>query len=155
MQPSTSLDFGPLPLERAPELVRMWRTSFEQGVDITDPNPIEDQLHHFLNEVVPSFALHVAFAGERIVGFVAASPDTVNQLHVHPDHQDRGIGKYLLGWAKARSNGSLWLYTYARNLRACAFYERNGFLAVARGFEPVWQLADVKYAWSARTAEAE
>jgi len=35
-----------------------------------------------------------------------------------------------------------------RNAGARAFYERNGFRAVARGFEPKWQLEDVRYEWS-------
>ena len=46
-----------------------------------------------------------------------------------------------------RSSGSLWLYTFARNYGARAFYERNGFVAIAFGFEPKWQLRDVKYQW--------
>ena len=39
---------------------------------------------------------------------------------------------------------------FARNAGACAFYERNAFVAVAHGFEPTWQLADVRYEWTAR-----
>jgi RimJ/RimL family protein N-acetyltransferase len=47
----------------------------------------------------------------------------------------------------AASAGSLWLYTFARNERARRFYERNGFVAVAFGYEPFWQLDDVRYEW--------
>jgi RimJ/RimL family protein N-acetyltransferase len=47
----------------------------------------------------------------------------------------------------AASVGSLWLYTFARNERARRFYERNGFAAVAFGYEPFWQLEDVRYEW--------
>jgi RimJ/RimL family protein N-acetyltransferase len=39
------------------------------------------------------------------------------------------------------------LYAFTQNAGARAFYERNGFVAIAHGFEPVWQLADVKYQW--------
>jgi RimJ/RimL family protein N-acetyltransferase len=53
----------------------------------------------------------------------------------------------LLDWAKHHSQGSLWLYTFARNAGARAFYERNGFVAIAHGFEPGWKLEDVKYQW--------
>jgi ribosomal protein S18 acetylase RimI-like enzyme len=51
--------------------------------------------------------------------------------------------------AKAGSTGSLWLYTFARNVRACRFYEKHGFVAVEHGFESHWQLEDIKYSWSA------
>ena len=44
-------------------------------------------------------------------------------------------------WVNERSTGSLTLYTFARNRIACEFYERHGFVAVAHGFEPMWQLA--------------
>jgi putative acetyltransferase len=86
--------------------------------------------------------------GQR-VGFVAASAESVSQLFVRVGWHVRGIGTRLLEWAEAQSGGSLWLYTFARNRRACAFYERQGFQVVARGFEPTWQLDDVKYEWQA------
>lgn len=41
-----------------------------------------------------------------------------------------------------------WLFTFARNRRACAFSEHHRFIAIERGFEPVWGLADIKYEWS-------
>jgi ribosomal protein S18 acetylase RimI-like enzyme len=70
---------------------------------------------------------------------------------VHVKHLRRGLGRQLLDWAKAQSSGGLWLYTFARNSAARAFYESQGFEAVAFGHEPAWQLDDVKYAWR-RTA---
>lgn len=47
----------------------------------------------------------------------------------------------------AHDKGSLLLYTFVRNQRACAFYERSGFVAIERGFEKDWQLEDVKPEW--------
>jgi ribosomal protein S18 acetylase RimI-like enzyme len=73
----------------------------------------------------------------------------VNQLYVRVGCHGRGIGGELLRSAKQASAGSLWLYTFARNAHARRFYEHRGFLAVAFGFEPTWQLDDVKYAWGA------
>lgn len=51
-------------------------------------------------------------------------------------------------WAKSGSHGHLCLYTFARNARARAFYEKHGFRAVAHGFEPTWHLDDVRYEWT-------
>ena len=131
------------------ELVPMWRASFEAALGIVDPHPIADQQQYFLEQVLPAHAVRVAWSGQQLVGFVAASADSVAQLHVRVGHQRRGFGGAMLEWAKRQSGGQLWLYTFARNRNACEFYEHNGFVAVARGFEPTWQLDDVKYHWSA------
>jgi len=125
----------------------MWRTSFEAGVGIVDPHPIEQQQRYFLTQVLPAHTVRLAIADGRLAGFVAASADLVAQLHVRVDLHRRGIGSRMLAWAKAQSGGSLSLYTFARNTVARAFYEHHGFVAVAHGFEPTWQLDDVKYCW--------
>ena len=129
-------------------LLPMWRASFEAGVGITDPHPLEEQRRYFLSSILPHNSVRLAFLDQRLVGFVAASHESVVQLYVRIGFQRRGIGTRMLDWAKGQSTGSLWLYTFARNAIACAFYERNGFVHVAKGFEPMWQLEDVKYLWS-------
>jgi hypothetical protein len=53
--------------KRARELVAVWRASFEHGVRITDPHPIEDQLNFFLREVVPNNKIRVALDESAIV----------------------------------------------------------------------------------------
>jgi GrpB-like predicted nucleotidyltransferase (UPF0157 family)/GNAT superfamily N-acetyltransferase len=135
--------------ERTGELVRMWRDSFEAGVGVTDPHPIAEQLQYFVDQVLPRHAIRQALVGDELAGFVAASSESVSQLYVHVRFQRRGIGTMLLDWAKRQSCGSLWLYTFARNSGARSFYEHHGFVAVAEGFEPTWQLDDVRYQWCA------
>jgi len=130
-------------------LVAMWRASFEHGVGIVDPHPIAEQVAFFQREVLPRHRVRVARRdGGELLGFIAANRESVSQLHVRVEHIGHGIGARLLDAAKAASGGSLWLYTFARNTRACRFYERQGFTAVARGFEPTWQLDDVRYEWT-------
>jgi len=130
------------------ELVRMWRASFEHGVGIVDPHTLEQQIAYFRREVLPQYRVRVARIAGELVGFLAANRESVGQLHVRVANLRQGIGRILLDVAKAESSGSLWLYTFARNTRACAFYESQGFRVVLRGFEPFWQLDDVKYAWA-------
>lgn len=132
----------------ADELVPMWRAAFEEAVGIVDPHPLAGQRDYFFREVVPVNAVMVARADDTIVGFVAASPASIAQLYVRIGWQRRGLGTRMLDWAKARSDGHLWLYTFARNARARAFYERSGFAIVARGFEPMWKLDDLRYEWT-------
>lgn len=125
----------------------MWRESFEYGVGITDPNPIERQTEYFYKQVLPENEVRIALAGSRLVAFLASTSESVTQLHVRVGYIRQGIGTRLLTLAKDESAGSLWLFTFARNVNARRFYEHHGFFAVQHGFEPTWQLEDVKYQW--------
>ena len=146
-RPSIELiDFSPRWQE---DLVHMWRASFEFGVGITDPHPFVEQVAYFQSEILTNNKVVLAVSGTELVGFVAASRESVSQLHVRVGYHRQGIGSKMLAWAKCRSSGSLWLYTFARNKVAQAFYEQHGFAVAARGFEPEWQLEDIKYFWSA------
>jgi ribosomal protein S18 acetylase RimI-like enzyme len=148
------LRIEPFRRDHAEELVPMWRESFEYGVGIVDPHPLDEQRRYLLREVVPGNTVLVASIDDRIVAFIAATRHSIAQLYVRCGYHGRGIGTHLVDWAKAQSAGSLWLYTFARNASACAFYERKGFQAVARGFEPTWQLDDVRYEWTAKPGGA-
>jgi GNAT superfamily N-acetyltransferase len=139
--------FAPFEIAMADALVPMWREAFEHGVGIVDTHPIEEQRAHLIERVLPEHAVTVALEGERLVGFSAANAVSVSQLYVRVGWHGRGIGSELLRRAKDASAGSLWLYTFARNTRARRFYEARGFAAVAFGFEPFWQLDDVRYEW--------
>lgn len=134
---------------RLDELVAMWRASFEAGVGVKDPHPLDEQRRFFLDQVLPCNEVRLALAGDEMVGFIAASRESISQLYVRVGCQRRGIGTRMLDWAKSQSAGRLWLYTFQRNHGACAFYERHGFVPVERGFEPLWRLEDVRYEWSA------
>ena len=128
-------------------LIHMWRESFKFGVGVTDPHSIAEQAAYFETEILPKNSVCLALSAGQLVGFVAASRESVAQLHVRVRFHRLGIGSQLLNWAKGQSSGSLWLYTFARNTVAQAFYEHHGFRIVARGFEPSWQLEDIKYQW--------
>jgi ribosomal protein S18 acetylase RimI-like enzyme len=136
------------------ELVAMWRESFEFGVGVVDPHPIEKQAAYFRAKVVPENRVRLAWSDGDLVAFLASTPESITLLHVKVSHIGRGIGTQLLRLAQAESSGRLWLYTFKRNERACRFYERHGFTAAARGFEPIWQLEDVKYVWARQQGAA-
>ena len=142
--PTTLVEFD---ARRIDELMRLWRASFEAGVGVRDPHSLSELRDYFLAEVLPRNDVRVALQADELVGFTAASAESVAQLYVRVGFQRRAIGTQLVAWAKEHSTGSLWLYTFSRNLAARAFYEHNGFVAVANGFEPTWQLEDIKYYW--------
>ena len=90
----------------------------------------------------------------EIDGFVASDEDSIDALYIRVSGIGNGIGTSLLNWAKDRSNGKLWLFTFARNLNAQRFYEKSGFEVIARGREPIWGLDDIKCEWSATKSAA-
>ena len=145
---ATTVELTPLQHARADDLVRMWRASFEHGVGVSDPHSLAQQRRYLLTELLPKNVVRVAHSSGELVGFVAATRESITQLYVRVGHFGRGIGTMMLDWAKEQSDGSLWLYTYARNAAARRFYEARGFKAVAYGYEPIWQLEDVRYEWS-------
>jgi ribosomal protein S18 acetylase RimI-like enzyme len=68
----------------------------------------------------------VADQQEKAVGFLAIRGDFIDQLFVHPDHQNRGIGKAVLEEACCLSQSRLYLYTFQSNRIRKAFYEKTG-----------------------------
>ena len=141
------VDYSP---RYGPELVRMWRASFEQGVGITDPHPLEDQLRALEEKIVPQNRVLLVLDNRTstVIGFLAYTSESVSNLYVHIDHQNKGIGSMLLNFANNDSSGVLRLFTLETNTRAQRFYERHGFRITRRGFEEFWQLADIEYEWN-------
>ena len=89
----------------------------------------EDQ-DYFRDHVLKENHVFVVEVDERPVAFMAMRDDFIDHLYVHPDYQNRGIGKDLLALARQRSPEHIWLYTLQINRNARAFYEKNGFHVV-------------------------
>lgn len=135
-------------------LVEMWRASFEFGVGVRDPHPIEAQVSYLFEHLAPSHSLRVAKDGKVIVGFLASSSASIGALYVRVQNIGHGIGSELLRLAQSESSGSLWLHTFAQNHRARRFYAHHAFVEREHGFESTWQLEDVKLTWSRPPGEA-
>lgn len=115
----------------------------------------DDDLRHFRDVVMRDHEVWVAVDAGTIVGLMAFAGGRVDQLHVDPDHQGKGVGSALLSRAKELSPAGLTLFTHQRNVRARAFYERRGFRAVAFGVSPPPESEpDVTYAWTPATGPA-
>ncbi len=106
-----------------------------------------------------SFRTEQIFVAARdgiVCGFAACQGHWLNHLYVHPDMQGQGCGDLLLARSKAASEGILQLWCFARNTRACQFYECRGFKAVefTDGSRNEEGLPDVRYAWRAPSGGA-
>lgn len=128
-------------------VVALWRASFEHGVGIQDPHPIEAQHKHLVEQVVPNHRVRVVFDGPDVVAFMASTPASIAQLYVAVDRIGQGVGSSLMAIAKSESAGSLWLYTFTRNANARRFYERHGFVETERESENMWKTEAIRYVW--------
>jgi ribosomal protein S18 acetylase RimI-like enzyme len=107
----------------------------------------EDQ-EYFREHILKENEVWVVELGNRPVAFMARRGDFIDQLYVHPDHQNRGIGKALLACARKLSPEHVWLYTLQINTHARLFYEKNGFVAEKFGISPPPESEpDVEYHW--------
>jgi ribosomal protein S18 acetylase RimI-like enzyme len=80
--------------------------------------------------------VYVAVEDRRILG-LAAFYRPQNFLHsLYVDARRRGIGKALLDHVAATADGPMSLKVQAPNLRAQAFYRREGFLCTEQGRDP-------------------
>ena len=107
----------------------------------------EDQ-NYFRDHILRDNKVFVVEADQRPIGFMAMKGEFVDQLYVHHDYQNRGVGKALLDYARQLSPEHVWLYTLQINLNARAFYEKNGFVAEKFGISPPPENEpDVEYHW--------
>ncbi len=87
-------------------LLRLWREAFEFGVGVIDPHPLSEQREYFLSRVLPQHRVTLAVRESQLVGFVAASEESVSQLHVQVGLHRQGIGSVLLASSKAQPGAS-------------------------------------------------
>jgi len=84
----------------------------------------------------PDEEIYVAVEDGRILG-VAGFYRPQNFLHsLYVEARGRGVGKALLEHVGARADGPLSLKVQAPNLRAQAFYRREGFRCTEHGRDP-------------------
>ena len=71
---------------------------------------------------------------KEILGFIGLNGNYIEGIFVDAEERSKGIGRQLLDYAKG-VKGSLSLNVYAKNERAIAFYEREGFAVRHTGLD--------------------
>ncbi len=93
--------------------------------------------------------VYIAEKEGETLGFIAFTPGYLDCLYLAPQAQSQGLGKALLGRAKAANPGGLALWVLAENRAAIRFYQREGFVETARGdgADNEEGLPDVRLEW--------
>ncbi len=130
-------------------VVDFWRASMEKAIGIPPVHTFESQAY-FLREILPQnnkvYVANDTRTGE-LIGFMATDGNTIDQLYIHIEHQNRGAGHKLLELAKEQSTGSLQLRTFEVNKNAQRFYEKHGFEASDGDCNNEEKLQDLLYTW--------
>ena len=135
------------------ELVARWHetnlVSYRYNA-VQQTHTLADARNFFRTKVLPTCDVLVATHADRLVGVLVLEAPWIRQFAVFPECQRQGIGSALLRRAHELSPRELRLFTFQRNDKARAFYEKHGFTAVAFGVSPAPELEpDVEYRWVA------
>ena len=139
--------------EDAEAAARLWMRSAEEH---TSHDPVyttapgaEKTMRRFLADLARNgYAfVFVATVGDRMVGFISGElregsptflPKTwasVDDVFVHPDYRNGGIGRALIasveGWARRKGANGVSLQVAAANARGRKFYEDLGFREIS------------------------
>jgi GNAT superfamily N-acetyltransferase len=139
-----------LDLDDMDEAARVFRTSFDQAMPSLKGLHTPDEDRDFFRErLFAACEMWGAFAGADMTGFIAFREGWVDQLHVLPGAQGRGIGTSLLKVARDTFD-NLQLWTFQRNTQARAFYESRGFALVREtdGADNEEKEPDALYCWT-------
>lgn len=100
-------------------------------------------------EMVPGHEVWIAEVEGRLAGIAALSGDLLGHLYVHPDEQDRGVGKALLDVVKRERPGGFRLWVFQRNEGARRFYERHNcrLVELTDGRRNMEREPDALYEW--------
>jgi len=95
-------DYAP---EMAQEINLLWRLSFDLALGIEKRaarDSIEDQLKYLRDQLVKQTTVLVARdrTSHEISGFMALRDAEIEQLYIHPDYQNRGLGRQFIELAK-------------------------------------------------------
>jgi ribosomal protein S18 acetylase RimI-like enzyme len=153
MKRSNNRDMQIRPLEDADvnAVIRAWTETKRDTYDfiaLEQSYTEADDQAFFRGQILPRCAIWIAVEDGAVLGFAALNGTYLDRLYVRPAAQRRGVGAALLAKAIEASPGGLDLHTHVQNIKARAFYEKMGFVAVRFGISPPPEsLPDVEYQW--------
>lgn len=132
------------------DTVQLWYQTWHQTFPhLQHPQPYSTWKARFHNDLVVQGSVWIAELENWIVGFVVVTKNNqyLDQLFVHTDYHNRGIGSALLNKAKEICPQGLTLCTLQQNMQARAFYERHGFKVSKLSINKINGQPNVIYYW--------
>ncbi len=136
----------------AEDAVRMYRASFEQALGIDSLHSFDNHVNWFRNTLASQAVVKLALDIEikQVVGLLAVKATELDQLYIHVDYQQQGLGSRFMEIAKQLSPDQLELWCFQKNIRARRFYEKHGFIVIGSGdgSDNEEGLPDLRYQWT-------
>lgn len=125
------IDITPATPADAAAIATVMRTSFEATYPSFEKRHSPEGDRRFVQDrLMTTTTVETAKDGTTLVGFIAYTPDEIDQLYILPKWHRAQIGTRLLARAKETAT-RLTLWTFAVNTGARAFYAKNGFREIA------------------------
>mgnify|MGYP004551554717 FL=1 len=99
-----------------------------------------------VKELLLQATVYVYEDNQEIQGFIGLNDDFIEGVFVSNEVRSHGIGKALLNYVKNKRN-KLFLNVYQKNVRAIAFYHREGFEIQHSGFDEATKEKEYVMAW--------
>ena len=99
-----------------------------------------------VKELLLQATVYVYEDNQEIQGFIGLNDDFIEGVFVSNEVRSHGIGKALLNYVKNKRN-KLFLKVYQKNVRAIAFYQREGFEIQHNGFDEATKEKEYVMAW--------
>ena len=99
-----------------------------------------------VKELLPQSTVYVYEKNQEIQGFIGLNDEYIEGIFVSNKIQSHGIGKALLNYVKNKRN-KLFLNVYQKNVRAIAFYQKEGFKIQHSGFDEATKEKVYVMAW--------
>jgi GNAT superfamily N-acetyltransferase len=133
----------------ADAIAALFATSRRLLTFLPDLHTVEEDQAFVRDRVLVDYRVSVAERAGAIVGFIAELDGWVEHLYVEATELGTGVGSVLIADAQSRNHG-LDLWCFADNLRARAFYEKHGFVAVkfTKGTNNEEKAPDILYRWA-------
>lgn len=102
-----------------------------------------------VEQMLPEAEVYVYEREAHILGFVGLMENYVAGIFVKGEYQSEGIGKALLDYVKGLKE-ELTLHVYKKNIRAMAFYKREGFLIIKELMEKENKESEYEMHWNGK-----
>lgn len=133
-----------------PKIAALWRAAWSTAnPDAPTLAPLEHWLERVQKEFAAPLEVWVQEEHGNVCAFHVVNPHTqwLDQLHVHPVHQGRGLGQIALNQLCERFPGGWSLHVATENQRAIRFYERYGMQAGDISQNPISGRTRIRYSW--------